>query len=254
MPKLENYQYDPTGKVSGSIRNIPETDCRICGGRISQPLPTGIWLHSGFNSDSYDDRLYGGDEHIPIPATLIESLLIQNQRESRDYGNGQCQLHRKYWLQQTKLKKKEIIEMIGNDNHDHWNYWNHKCERLDSLSVEKFVKSKDRTRTRNFPLPKIMIVCKFRDKIMDEFEILLNTDNLVSSWNLNDKIVFVGKKKYVIRGDPYMKKVSTKRNEWSFSVKELGKYDKERLSRYDKDEVKQFRHYFKKEIELLDNK
>ena len=244
----QNYEYQPRGKVSGAITNIPEADCRVCGHSISQPVPTGIWLHTGFNDEDYQDRFYTEfPEHTPIPATLIESLLIQNYYEDRDYGNGQCQLHRKYWLQQTKLKKKEIDGMIGSDRYDKWNYWRNQYERFNSLIIEKFVKSKKLTRTRNFPLPKIMIVYNFRGKILKEFEISMSSDNIIHSWFVPE-IVLVGKKKYVVRSDPRFTKKSTKRSEYCFILKELGKYDKEYLKKYGEGTVRQLDSYFEKHV------
>jgi len=247
----QNYSYYPSGKTNGWMQNIPESQCRICGESIHQPLPTGIWLHTSANShNDYEEHFncYGEFEHVAAPTTLIEELLVLNKKEGRQYGHGSCRLHRKYWLQLTDLKGKQIIHVAGltPKTKKDLRYWCNDCKRLNYLAILKFVISKERIRSKNFPIPKLMVVCKFRDKIIDEFEILLSSDNIIHSWGLNDRIVLVGKKKYVVRGDPYLQRISVKRSEWSFSVKELGKYDKLKLTKFYKDGVKQFRDYFEK--------
>lgn len=247
-----DHQYSPRGKTRGDLQNIPNAQCRICGDSISQPLPTGLWTHGGRSDNDYtESSLYGHDDHVPIPCTLIDSLLILNKREDRDYGEGQCQLHRKYWLELAKLKKKEVERMIGGCTASDWHYWKWQNKRFNSLATEKYTKKKkSEHRKQNFKLPKLMIYGEFRNEVISEFEIGMTSDWVQEYFGLSDKFVYVGKKMYVIRGDPHMQKKTPSITEWRFGFKALGKYDKERLEKYQDEEIPQFIDLFKKYIDF----
>lgn len=167
---IQEFDYEPRGKTSGSMTNIPVDVCGICGLTMIQPLPTGIWIHSRF-PDDYEDTV----NHIPRKATQLEMMVILNGSSSDGSDGGcVCYLHQKYWLQElgldldnnelengipTKLEKYDDPNWPEYHNqYDFGAYWWTHHKRENYLKYAKFIVSrKVKHLKKNFTLePKVI--------------------------------------------------------------------------------------------------
>lgn len=152
------YEYEPHGMTGGETTNIQEDYCRICGDAIVQPLPTGIWLHADYDENDFVDKA----DHLPKPASILEQLLIENAGRWSSYKK-ECPLHRKYWLNFASLSKKEIKEMIGDENEWNREHWgNDVYTRKNSMALSEFINSDKKFLAGQPKDPEYYIVIKMR--------------------------------------------------------------------------------------------